>query len=161
MVEIDAETGKPRPVLIDWGLVKEFDDRERLAFSRTVRAHRSRCAHDLSSQITSVANVDVMGLMEAFQDMGFTFKRPQSKVKGRKVVADEASPIPVDPELYMDAISIMLTNKVIAHISPPATHTKTSINYPTHTYAYIRTKVVKIKNNDIQSYINAGRRERH
>lgn len=36
MVQIDPETGKAIPVLIDWGLVKEFDTDGRIAFARTV-----------------------------------------------------------------------------------------------------------------------------
>lgn len=42
------------------------------------------------SQVYSVANMDVMGLMAAFEDMGFRFK----------------SDSVIDPELYMDALRI-------------------------------------------------------
>eukprot|EP01053_Blabericola_migrator_P007484 Blabericola_migrator_1__7483@NODE_381_length_9180_cov_88_545814_g304_i0_p1_GENE_NODE_381_length_9180_cov_88_545814_g304_i0NODE_381_length_9180_cov_88_545814_g304_i0_p1_ORF_typecomplete_len1318_score281_16ABC1/PF03109_16/2_4e32Betalactamase/PF00144_24/3_9e23Betalactamase/PF00144_24/58Betalactamase/PF00144_24/43WaaY/PF06176_11/3_1e14RIO1/PF01163_22/1_1e04RIO1/PF01163_22/5_1e11RIO1/PF01163_22/4_2e03Kdo/PF06293_14/1e06APH/PF01636_23/9_4e05APH/PF01636_23/4_2e03Pkinase_Tyr/PF07714_17/0_16YrbLPhoP_reg/ len=99
MVKIDEE-GKAVPVLIDWGLVKEFTDRERLAFARC---------------IVSVANFDVMGLMEAFQAMGFRFRRKtpmvrRKKKKGKIVEVEETVPIPVDPEIYMDAIGVLFSN---------------------------------------------------
>eukprot|EP01054_Gregarina_sp_Poly1_P000887 Gregarina_sp_Poly_1__886@NODE_1211_length_4771_cov_58_034226_g62_i1_p1_GENE_NODE_1211_length_4771_cov_58_034226_g62_i1NODE_1211_length_4771_cov_58_034226_g62_i1_p1_ORF_typecomplete_len1356_score213_32ABC1/PF03109_16/4_2e31Betalactamase/PF00144_24/1_3e25Betalactamase/PF00144_24/21WaaY/PF06176_11/3_4e03WaaY/PF06176_11/4_3e16RIO1/PF01163_22/1_8e03RIO1/PF01163_22/4e11Kdo/PF06293_14/6e08APH/PF01636_23/0_00026APH/PF01636_23/6_9e03YrbLPhoP_reg/PF10707_9/0_00068Pkinase_fungal/PF17667_1/0_042EcKinase/PF0 len=100
MVQINDQ-GEAKPVLIDWGLVKEFTDRERLAFARC---------------IVSVANIDVMGLMEAFQAMGFRFRRKnlalrKKRKRGRIVEVEETSAIPVDPEVYMDAIGVLFSNK--------------------------------------------------
>lgn len=75
LVQINPTTGEATPVLLDWGLVKSFSPLERIAFARAVYC---------------VANVDVMGLVAAFEDMGFRFK--SSSV--------------IDPEVYMDALRV-------------------------------------------------------
>lgn len=75
LVQVDRQSGLVRPVLLDWGLVKTFTTSSRVAFANAVY---------------SVANMDVMGLMAAFEDMGFRFK----------------SDSPIDPELYMDALRV-------------------------------------------------------
>lgn len=36
LVQIDSKTGVAHPVLLDWGLVKMFNDSERIAFAKTV-----------------------------------------------------------------------------------------------------------------------------
>ncbi|KAL8452295.1 hypothetical protein Emag_002414 [Eimeria magna] len=77
LVSIDPETKEAKPVILDWGLVKEFDSKGQTAFSKLVY---------------SVASMDVMGLMEAFEDMGFQFKEAKGAI--------------VDPELYMEALRL-------------------------------------------------------
>ncbi|PFH38294.1 ABC1 family protein [Besnoitia besnoiti] len=79
LVEVNEETGEATPIILDWGLVKEFDSKGQLAFSKLVYA---------------VASMNVMGLMEAFEDMGFKFKEGAGAV--------------IDPEIYMDALRIAL-----------------------------------------------------
>ncbi|KYF49305.1 ABC1 family protein [Toxoplasma gondii ARI] len=79
LVEVDAATGEATPIILDWGLVKEFDAKGQLAFAKLVYA---------------VASMNVMGLMEAFEDMGFKFKEGAGAV--------------IDPEVYMDALRIAL-----------------------------------------------------
>ncbi|KAL8452210.1 hypothetical protein Emed_001517 [Eimeria media] len=77
LVSIDPETKEAKPVILDWGLVKEFDSKGQTAFSKLVY---------------SVASMDVMGLMEAFEDMGFQFKEAKGAI--------------VDPEIYMEALRL-------------------------------------------------------
>ncbi|CDJ31169.1 LOW QUALITY PROTEIN: Beta-lactamase family protein, related [Eimeria mitis] len=77
LVSVDPETREAKPVILDWGLVKEFDSKGQTAFSKLVY---------------SVASMDVMGLMEAFEHMGFTFKEGKGAV--------------VDPEIYMEALRV-------------------------------------------------------
>ncbi|KEP65509.1 UNVERIFIED_CONTAM: ABC1 family protein [Hammondia hammondi] len=79
LVEVDAATGEATPIILDWGLVKEFDSKGQVAFAKLVYA---------------VASMNVMGLMEAFEDMGFKFKEGAGAV--------------IDPEVYMDALRIAL-----------------------------------------------------
>ncbi|CBZ55913.1 putative ABC1 family beta-lactamase [Neospora caninum Liverpool] len=79
LVEVNEATGEATPIILDWGLVKEFDSAGQLAFSKLVYA---------------VASMNVMGLMEAFEDMGFKFKEGAGAV--------------IDPEVYMDALRIAL-----------------------------------------------------
>eukprot|EP01068_Selenidium_serpulae_P002502 Selendium_serpulae@DN2496_c0_g1_i3.p1 len=76
LVQHDAATGKTRPVLLDWGLVKAFDRTARLSFAR---------------MILCISSMNVMGMMDAIEDMGFKLK----------------SDIPVDPELYMSALRLL------------------------------------------------------
>ncbi|KAL8431586.1 hypothetical protein Efla_000632 [Eimeria flavescens] len=77
LVSIDPVTKEAKPVILDWGLVKEFDSKGQTAFSKLVY---------------SVASMDVMGLMEAFEDMGFQFKEGKGAI--------------VDPEIYMEALRL-------------------------------------------------------
>ncbi|KAL8273302.1 hypothetical protein Esti_002803 [Eimeria stiedai] len=77
LVSVNPETKEAKPVILDWGLVKEFDSKGQTAFSKLVY---------------SVASMDVMGLMEAFEDMGFQFKEAKGAI--------------VDPEIYMGALRL-------------------------------------------------------
>ncbi|KAL8433652.1 hypothetical protein ACSSS7_003750 [Eimeria intestinalis] len=77
LVSVNPETKEAKPVILDWGLVKEFDSKGQTAFSKLVY---------------SVASMDVMGLMEAFEDMGFQFKEAKGAI--------------VDPEIYMEALRL-------------------------------------------------------
>ncbi|CDJ37043.1 hypothetical protein ETH_00005180 [Eimeria tenella] len=77
LVSINPVTKEAKPVILDWGLVKEFDSKGQTAFSKLVY---------------SVASMDVMGLMEAFEHMGFQFKEKKGAV--------------VDPEIYMEALRV-------------------------------------------------------
>lgn len=109
LVSVDPVTREAKPVILDWGLVKEFDSKGQTAFSKLVRA---RCPLCISMslrkplglyfcgggffvcmlQVYSVASMDVMGLMEAFEHMGFMFKEGKGAV--------------VDPEIYMEALRV-------------------------------------------------------
>eukprot|EP00918_Siedleckia_nematoides_P031221 GHVU01067546.1.p1 GENE.GHVU01067546.1~~GHVU01067546.1.p1 ORF type:complete len:482 (+),score=93.12 GHVU01067546.1:782-2227(+) len=75
LVQVDKTTGSTRPVLLDWGLVKTFEPPEKTAFSKMVYC---------------VGSMDVMGLMQAFEELGFRFR----------------SDVDYDPEVYMDALRI-------------------------------------------------------
>ncbi|CDJ56854.1 ABC1 family beta-lactamase, putative [Eimeria maxima] len=77
LVSVNPVTKEAKPVILDWGLVKEFDSKGQTAFSKLVY---------------SVASMDVMGLMEAFEHMGFMFKERKGAV--------------VDPEIYMEALRV-------------------------------------------------------
>eukprot|EP00917_Polyrhabdina_sp_WS-2016_P011277 GHVP01024931.1.p1 GENE.GHVP01024931.1~~GHVP01024931.1.p1 ORF type:complete len:620 (-),score=104.12 GHVP01024931.1:2066-3925(-) len=74
LVQIKPD-GTARPVLLDWGLVKVFSNSSRIAFSKA---------------ILSVASMDVMGLISAFEEMGFRFR----------------DDVEIDPEVYMDALRV-------------------------------------------------------
>ncbi|KAK6588736.1 ABC1 family beta-lactamase [Cryptosporidium xiaoi] len=67
---------KYEPALLDWGLVKVFERNIQRAFSKMVYC---------------VSTLNLMGLMESFEEMGFKFKDNKN---------------PIDPEIYMDALRI-------------------------------------------------------
>ncbi|OEH76788.1 abc1 family protein [Cyclospora cayetanensis] len=111
LVSVDPVTKEAFPVILDWGLVKEFDSKGQTAFSKLVSyalvaefvknmLRRRRCCFEclssfcspLFAQVYSVASMDVMGLMEAFENMGFQFKEGKGAV--------------IDPEIYMDALRL-------------------------------------------------------
>ncbi|KAH8741565.1 putative ABC1 family beta-lactamase [Cryptosporidium ryanae] len=74
---------KYEPALLDWGLVKVFEKNVQRAFSKMVYC---------------VSTLNLMGLMESFEEMGFKFKDNKNTI---------------DPEMYMDALRIAFRDSEI------------------------------------------------
>lgn len=114
LVRLDEETRVASPVVLDWGLVKEFGLSAKIAFAKLVgrftaesrsapffvlSASGRQAGRDLSGcaarweQVYSVSTMNVMGLMEAFEEMGFKFKNKQGAG--------------TDPEVYLNALRVV------------------------------------------------------
>lgn len=80
LVQID-EAGRAWPVLLDWGLVKAYSRKEQYGIAKLVH---------------SISALDMNGLLEAFEEIGFEFK------EGKR---DQ-----LDPEFLMEAVKYAMSD---------------------------------------------------
>nr|XP_027202834.1 uncharacterized protein LOC113796735 [Dermatophagoides pteronyssinus] len=81
LINVDPLTQEAKPVLLDWGLVKNISDSYRYGYCKF---------------IISCATIDLLGLIDAMAHLGFEFK-----------VMDQA--LPANPEIYLDLFKALLS----------------------------------------------------